>query len=319
MFRRTVVAIAALAVAGASWGYQSSGGRVRDDAGNPIQLRGVNWFGFETSTNVVHGLWARNWRDQIAQMKNLGFNAIRLPFCPTTLRGGPPSSINYSLNPDLANLSALQVMDKMVRELSNQGFYVLLDHHSPDCNTISELWYTPTYSEQQWLSDLELVAQLFASVPGVIGIDLKNEPHGAATWGTGRVATDWNLAAERASAKVLAVAPHWLMFVEGIDENPNCSSQWGHGWGGSLEPLRCTPLNIPAKRLVLAPHAYGPDVYVQQYFSAGNFPHNMPAIWEQHFGQYVQAGYTLMLGAKKGTAERGSSAASDARQKVARP
>lgn len=41
-------------------GYTVQGGVVRDPQGNPIQLRGVNWFGFETDIHVVHGLWARN-------------------------------------------------------------------------------------------------------------------------------------------------------------------------------------------------------------------------------------------------------------------
>ena len=74
---------------------------------------------------------------------------------------------------------------------------------------------------------------------------------------------------------------------------------------GNLEPLACTPLNIPANRLLLAPHTYGPDVYVQPYFNASNFPSNMPAIWDQHFGQFVQAGYAVMLGEFGGKFGRG--------------
>lgn len=29
---------------------------------------------------------------------------------------------------------------------------------------------------------------------------------------------------------------------------------------------------------------YGPDVYNQSYFSALNFPHNLPSIWDAHWG-----------------------------------
>ena len=192
----------------AAWSYGIQAGKVVNDAGQPVQLRGVNWFGFETNTHVVHGLWARNWKDMITQMQAQGFNAVRLPLCPATLHGSaPPSNIDYGRNADLQGLSAIQVMDKVVGELSARGMYVLLDHHTPDCQTISELWYTPSYSEQQWISDLSFVAQRYAGVPGVIGIDIKNEPHGAATWGTGNHATDWNRAAERAAAAVLPLAP----------------------------------------------------------------------------------------------------------------
>ncbi|MFC6840795.1 cellulase family glycosylhydrolase [Xanthomonas theicola] len=303
---RCLLAAALLAASGSAWSYAIAGGKVVDDKGNAVQLRGVNWFGFETNEHVVHGLWTRNWKEMIAQMQHLGFNAVRLPFCPQTLHGAAPGSIDYARNPDLRGLTALQVLDKVIGELSGRGMYVLLDHHTPDCNAISELWYTPSYSERQWLEDLRLVAKRYAGVAGVIGLDLKNEPHGAATWGAGNIATDWNKAAERVSAAVLAVAPKWLIVVEGIGENPACSSSGGHFWGGNLEPLACTPLAIPANRLLLAPHVYGPDTYMQSYFGAGNFPANMPAIWERHFGQFVQSGHALLLGEFGGKYGRGN-------------
>ena len=279
-----------------AWSYEARAGGIVDAAGNGIQLRGVNWFGAETATNVVHGLWARNWQDMIDQMQQQGFNAVRLPFCPATLQGVAPSAIDYSRNPDLQGLDSLQVLDAVVLELSRRGMYVLLDHHTTDCQSISELWYTPGYSEAQWLDDLAFVARRYREVPGVIGLDIKNEPHGAATWGTGNPATDWNLAAERAAARILPIAPHWLIAVEGIGASAHCSSQHAQFWGGNLEPMACAPLAIPTQRLLLVPHIYGPDVHAQPYFSAPNFPDNMPAIWEQQFGRFVQAGHTLMLG-----------------------
>jgi endoglucanase len=109
-------------------------------------------------------------------------------------------------------------------------------------------------------------------------VDLKNEPHGAATWGTGNPATDWNKAVERAAAAVGRVAPRWLIFVEGIQENASCSANNHPFWGENLEPLSCTPLSIPGDRLVLSPHTYGPDVFGQPYFNDPTFPHNMAAM-----------------------------------------
>lgn len=282
-------------VSGSVQAYSVGDGQIYDTGGQPVPLRGVSWFGFETGNHVVHGLWARNWKDMITQMQELGFDAVRLPFCPATLTGVAPDSISYDLNPDLSGLNSLQVLDKIVQEFSDRGFHILLDHHTPDCAAISELWYTGSYTEQQWLNDLQFVAERYAAVPGVIGLDIKNEPHGSATWGTGD-ATDWRLAAKRAADAVLAKAPQWLIFVEGIGENPSCSYGPNHWWGGNIEPLACYPLDIPADRLVMAPHAYGPDVYVQPYFDDPSFPANMPAIWETHFGQFVQQGYAVMLG-----------------------
>ncbi len=261
-----------------------SGRTIYSDAGAVVQLKGVNWFGFETTNYTVHGLWARNWKQMIQQIKSQGFNAVRLPFCPTTLRGVTPSSIDYSLNPDLAGKNSLAVLDAVIAEFDRQGIYVLLDHHRLDCKLISELWYTSNYSEAQWLADLRFVANRYRSRPRVIGIDLKNEPHGAATWGTRNNASDWNLAAGRAASQVLAVAPHWLIFVEGIGAGGQCSSGQAAFWGENLAPLACTPSPVPANRLVLSPHTYGPDVYAQPYHNAANFPANMAAIWNGHWG-----------------------------------
>jgi endoglucanase len=276
--------------------YSVASGRIVDAQGQPVQLRGINWFGFETTDHVVHGLWARNWKSLIDQMRELGFNAVRLPVCPGTLRGSAPSTINYGLNPDLAGLHSLELLDVVVQYLDAQGLYVLFDHHRPDCGSISELWYTPQYSEQQWIADLTFLAERYRAVPRVLGVDPKNEPHGAATWGTGNAATDWNGAAERAAAAVGQVAPHWLIFVEGIQQNPSCSANDNAFWGENLEPLACTPLAIPADRLVLSPHTYGPDVFVQPYFNDPAFPNNMAPIWDRRFGQFIGAGHAVILG-----------------------
>lgn len=264
--------------------YSVSGRQIYDDAGRVIQLKGINWFGFETTNHTVHGLWARNWKQMIQQMKDLGFNAVRLSLCPTTVRGITPSSIDYSLNPDLAGKNSLAVLDAVIAELDRQGLYVLLDHHRPDCRAISELWYTPSYPEAQWLADLRFIANRYRNRPRVIGIDLKNEPHGAATWGSRNAATDWNQATGRAATQVLGAAPHWLIFVEGIAGQTSCSSGEPVFWGENLAPIACTPSPVPANRLVLSPHTYGPDVHVQRYHEAANFPANMAAIWERHWG-----------------------------------
>lgn len=290
-----ITALLTIASMSVSAGYRVQNGRIYDGNNQEIQLRGVNWFGFQQAGDyVVHGLWARNWRSQIRQIKQTGFNAVRLPFCQTTLRNVTPGSISYNLNPELQGKKSLELLDLVVNELSSEGIYVLLDHHTQDCLTLTQLWYTNEYSEQQWLDDLAFVAARYKNVPRVIGIDIKNEPHGVATWGTGNPATDWKIASEKASNRILAVAPEMLIFVEGIEDNPTCST-YGHWWGGNFEPLKCYPLNIPADRLVLSPHVYGPDVYNQTYFNDPNFPNNLPAIWDLHFGQFSPQ-YAVVIG-----------------------
>lgn len=282
----------------ATGAFTAANGKIYKN-GSEIKLRGVNWFGFETGTFAAHGLWARNYKDMILQMKNLGFNAVRVPVCPSTLAGVGVNSIDYSRNKDLANLNSLQVLDKVLAELNAQGMYVLLDHHRPDCQAISELWQTGSYSENDWIRDLTFMATRYSGLANFVGIDLKNEPHGSATWGIGNTATDWNLAAERAGKAVLSANPNILVFVEGVGENSHCSSNFGHFWGQNLEVQKCVPIStnaIPANKLVLSPHIYGPDVAYQSYFSDASFPSNMPSIWDTQFGYLADKGFTLAPG-----------------------
>lgn len=277
--------------------YQVSNGKIYDANQQEIKLYGVNWFGFETRNYVPHGLWARNWQDMITQMQNLGFNAVRMPICPVSLQANTqPNSIDYSQNADLQGLSSLQILDLMMAEFAQRGMYVLLDHHRPDCDAISTLWYTSSYSEAQWISDLTFMAERYAGNKALIGIDLKNEPHGEATWGTGDAVTDWKAAAERAASAVLAANSEVLIFVEGVETNPSCSGTLNHWWGGNLEPAACSKPEITASQLVFSPHVYGPDVYGQPYFSDASFPSNMTAIWDAHFGFLVDEGYAVIPG-----------------------
>ncbi|KAK9839537.1 hypothetical protein WJX81_008252 [Elliptochloris bilobata] len=54
--------------------------------GQPLNIRGINWFGFETSATMTAGLWAgstsltADFATVIWRMQLLGFNTVRLPF-----------------------------------------------------------------------------------------------------------------------------------------------------------------------------------------------------------------------------------------------
>ena len=48
------------------------------------------------------------------QIADIGFNAIRLPFSSELLDGRTPTGISYTLNPDLAGLSGVALIDKIV-------------------------------------------------------------------------------------------------------------------------------------------------------------------------------------------------------------
>ena len=264
--------------------------------GQEIVFKGVNWFGFETDNAVFHGLWTnRSANTQLDQMKSLGFNTIRLPVCPGVLTNKNIGGVDFSANPDLNGLNSQQALDLMMQKISAKGMYILLDHHRPDCNAISEYWYTGSYSETQWINDLKTLATRYASNPNFMGIDIKNEPHGAVTW------NEWKGATERAGQAILAVNPNIVIYTEGVSTtNPggNCNSSYNAWWGGNIKGQLCDPISasaIPSNKLAFAPHVYGPDVYGQPYFNDPSFA-NMPAIWDDHFGNVLAAGYSVALG-----------------------
>lgn len=236
----------------------TSGARIVDRNGAEVVLQGVNWFGFETSNHVPHGLWTRDYRDMLSQIRSLGFNTVRLPFSIQALRSSTISGVDFSSgrNAALAGKTPLQAMDVIVGEAATQALAVLLDNHSlADDGFSYDLWYgTGGYTEDDWVANWQMLAQRYKSQANVIGADLKNEPHGRATWGDGG-ATDWRRAAGRAGNAVLGIAPSWLIVVEGT-EGPVPGQQLpGHWWGGNLEAAGRYPVQLASpNRLVYSPH-----------------------------------------------------------------
>jgi len=263
----------------------AAGAQLENAQDEPIALSGVNWFGFETQTFAPHGLDVRNYQDMLTQMAHLGFNTLRLPYSNQLFDpASVPSGINYTLNPDLRGLQGLALVDKIVAGARRAGLCVILDQHRPDAYAQSDLWYTAQVSEARWIHDWVMLALHYKGTPAVIGADLHNEPHGAATWGDGNLATDWRLAAERAGNAILAVNPHWLIAVEGI-ETYRGDAYW---WGGNLEGAKQYPVRLShPQQLVYSAHDYGPDIYEQSWFQSPTFPKNLPTVWQTHWG-YLQ-------------------------------
>jgi len=254
--------------------------------GVPFNLKGASWFGFETSNNVVHGLWSRDYKALLSFLSSNGFNAIRVPlYLDLVTNDATPNSINFGgMNTDLNGLSSLQVLDKIIKAAGDQGILVMLDMHSFTAGTFASdgLWYNGNHDEATMIAGWTKLANRYKNYWNVFAADLKNEPHHA-TWGTGNSATDWNTAATRIGNAVLSVAPHWLIFVEGTGNSPPCAQNCF--WGEDLIGVRNDPITLSrSDQLVYSPHAYGPSVYNQPYFSASNFPNNMPDIWNDHWG-----------------------------------
>jgi len=302
-----MVAATANAVAA---GYFAQQGKILDAGGQEIQVRGISHHGFNSPILQPQFLWAMGWKEQIAQIKGLGFNAIRVPFVPDTLYSTTPvnqlSYIDPVLNPELIGKTPLQVLDLWMAEADRQGMYILLDFHSVTMQLQYPTWFLSNpadfnlvynkqaYTRENWARDLAFVAQRYAHLAHFFGIDLYNEPHGSVRWSSGDTnATNpvyfWKEAAEFASAAVLAANPRLLIFVEGSNGNYDGveNSNIPMNWGENFQPQAYKPLSIPNDKLVLSPHTYGPDVFMKSSFSsASNFPFNLAADWDALFGKF---------------------------------
>jgi endoglucanase len=285
------------------------GAQIVDARGRPVVLQGVNWFGFETANLAPHGLWTRDYRAMLDQVRALGFNTIRLPFSLAMLRSTTVSGIDVSggRNAPLRGLAPLAVMDRIIAAAGRRGLLVLLDAHSVADDAYQQpLWYGDGSTEADWVAAWRMLARRYRGTPNVIGADLKNEPHGPATWGTGGP-TDWRRAAERAGNAVLGIAPHWLVVVEGIEGRVAGQRLATHWWGGNLEGVRRAPVRLRvAHRLVYSPHEYGPGVFPQPWFARPDMAALLERRWQTGFGYIAEQGIAPVLVGEFGGREVGT-------------
>lgn len=269
------------------------------------RLTGVNWFGFETGNFVPHGLWSRDYQSMLIQMRDLGFNCVRLPYSDAMLDKTPTNGIQINawgtdpytktkgINVDLAGLSSLQIMDKIIDKAGTLGLRIILDNHSREADGYynQTLWYTKDVSEAQWIDHWKQMVLRYKDRPQVVAVDLSNEPHGgyqvpgmspAATWGFNLpgLVTDWKAAAERCAAAIQPLNPSLIIVVQGVQDYEG-SNYW---WGSNHAGYRVSPItSIPKNRLMLSVHEYGPEVHSQDWFTDPAFPTNLPAVWRDRF------------------------------------
>src|SRR5215471_12268733 len=272
--------------------WHTSGNQILDSNNQPVRMAGVNWYGFETTDHLIHGLWAKDYKAVLSTIKNNGYNVIRIPFSNEMVESNPvPTNLSFNngspINTDLQGLTSLQILDKIVAAAGALGLRVVLDNHRSEAGNSAEangLWYTSTFSETAWINDWVTLTNRYMNNTTVIGMDLRNEPHnatsGGACWGCGTTANDWRLAAQRAGNAILGVNPHLLIFVEGTDcFNGDCD--W---WGGNLQGVAQFPVTLNvANQLVYSAHDYGPSLFQQSWFNSSTTAATLQAHWVKDF------------------------------------
>ena len=62
----------------ADW-LTTDGDKIVDMNGNEVWLTGVNWFGYNTGTNIFDGVWSCSMSNTLQTIANRGFNLLRVP------------------------------------------------------------------------------------------------------------------------------------------------------------------------------------------------------------------------------------------------
>jgi len=245
-----------------------------------VNLKGINWFGFETQDFVINGLWQHPMEFYMDLMHQNDFNVLRIPFSEEWIR------YNFNLYPDNGLVIAdpnnqhkksIEIMDRLFDLAEERGMLIMLDLHRIRKEQINNLWYIqndPQYSGNSYLQTWFDILDRYANRPNLFAADLLNEPHDIASWGTGNPSTDFD---KLAGYTIEQIADRYsnetfLFFVEGIN------------WGKDLTGVRNHPIVLPdnlQNRLVYSAHNYGPSVvWGIPSYDRGSLYDN----WYQFFG-----------------------------------
>ncbi|MEV2239265.1 cellulase family glycosylhydrolase [Micromonospora sp. NPDC049891] len=289
----------AAAAATADW-LHTDGNRIVDEAGNEVWLTGVNWFGFNASERVFHGLWSGNLESITRQMAQRGINIVRVPISTQLLlewKAGQTirPNVNTYVNPELEGLNNLQVFDHWLALCEKYGLKVMLDVHSAEADNsghVYPVWWKGSITPELFFQGWEWITTRYRTNDTIVAMDIKNEPHGTpndpqrAKWDSSTDQDNFKYACETAGRRILAINPNLLILCEGIEIYPRAGATWNspntnpdrspnyhyNWWGGNLRGVAEHPVNLGAQQdqLVYSPHDYGPLVYEQPWF-AGDF------------------------------------------------
>ena len=284
-------------VAGDDW-LTTDGSKIVDMNGTEVWLTGVNWFGYNTGTNIFDGVWNCNLKESIEGIADHGFNLLRIPMSAELLlqwKNGefPQANYNQAYNSELNSLNSLEIFDYVLQLCEANGIKVMIDIHTVKTDASGHnypLWYREDMTTEDFIEALTWIAERYKNNDTIIAYDLKNEPHGKASesefaiWNDSDLQNNWKMVAEEAGNAILDVNPYVLIVIEGIQIYPtdpvandftstNDADYYNTWWGGNLMAVKDYPIDFGSeernKQIVYSPHDYGPLVYEQPWFEGG--------------------------------------------------
>lgn len=273
------------------------GNKIVDKDGKQVWITGVNWFGYNTGTNLFDGIWNSDLNTSIQSIADHGFNLVRIPISAELLlqwKNGeyPTANFNNATNYYLVGMNSLEIFDYVIGQFRACGMKVMIDIHSAKTDSsghMTNMWYNGDITTEKYQEALVWMAERYAKDDTIIAYDLKNEPHGKpsetdrAIWNDSKDKNNWKYVAEQTALKILEKNPNVLIMVEGTEIYPiniqtngdfsstNDKDYYFNWWGGNLRGVADYPIDLGKYRnkLVYSPHDYGPTVYQQPWFKSG--------------------------------------------------
>lgn len=273
------------------------GNQIVDREGKPVWLTGVNWFGYNTGTNIFDGLWNSDLNSSVEAIADHGFNIIRIPISTELLlqwKNGeyPNANFNQATNDYLVGKNSLEIFDYILGLFEENGLKVILDVHCAKTDASGHnvnLWTNGDITEDKFIEAWQWVAERYADNDTIVAFDLENEPHGKpfeeekAIWNDSTESNNWPYVAKKTAAAIFEKNPNVLILVEGLEIYPidikangdyhstDEKDYYFSWWGGNLRGVKDYPIDLGDfnNKLVYSPHDYGPTVFQQPWFYDG--------------------------------------------------
>ncbi|NDE13772.1 hypothetical protein EBZ80_02465 [bacterium] len=213
------------------------------------RIKGINWFGLETECRCVHGLWIHDTAHYMDLLRAWGFNSIRVPISYELAvdLDQPVNPLCVMAEPGIVGWSARHYLHHLFYHAETRGMSLLLDLHSD--HGIIQPSPTSLVSLQDNLEAWRRLLLEYASYDNLIGIDVRNEPHGTTTW------QEWYAYIDTLLRFVNSNLPYFqgLFWIQGIEDDDA-------PWGGSFRSMGTLLGKKPDKNIVFSPHVYGVSV-----------------------------------------------------------
>jgi len=214
-------------------------------------IKGINWFGIETQCHCPHGLWMHDTEYYLNLIRSASFNSIRIPFSFETAMN-LDIKLEYECvkaDPYVYSMSSRDYLHHLFYHASIRNITILLDFHRD--HEIIQPYPLSMINQEQFFQAWKIMLVEYGSYKNLIGIDIKNEPHGGITW------LEWSSFISSFIHFVDTEIPEYkgLFWVEGLEEAVD-----GSAWGGSFSQMETHFGQNPDIRIVFSPHVYGVSV-----------------------------------------------------------